>query len=580
MRRYASLMLAYLAPQRRRMVALGALLLGSIGLQLVNPQVLRVFLDAATSGGSARSLALAAAIFIGAALGQQALALAATYVSERVAWLATNALRADLALHCLRLDLGFHKRRTPGELIERIDGDVTALANFFSQFVVQVAGNALLLLGVLAALWWESWRAGLPMTVFAAITLGVMIGLRAIAVPFWRAQRQANAELFGFLEERLGGTEDIKSCGAVAYAMRRLYERTRERLRATRRARFVGGIGWAVPGLLMALGTGLAFILAARLYRDGTLSVGAAFLIYYYTQLMFRPLNVIAYQLDDFQKASAGLVRVVELLDTRSQLADGAGSPFPSGALAVEFRGVSFGYGDEEMVVRDVSFRLGPGVVLGLLGRTGSGKTTIARLLFRLYDPAEGTVRLGGVDLRAARRAEVRERVGMVTQDVQLFRATVRDNLTFFDEEIDDRRIWEALDDLGLSDWCRSLPDGLDTMLAAGGASLSAGEAQLLAFTRVFLRDPGVVIMDEASSRLDPVTERLIERAVDKLLRGRTGIIIAHRLSTVERADEVMILEDGRIQEHGPRELLARDPSSRFAHLLRAGAAEAAEVLA
>ena len=169
---------------------------------------------------------------------------------------------------------------------------------------------------------------------------------------------------------------------------------------------------------------------------------------------------------------------------------------------------------------------------------------------------------------------QLRHKIGLVTQDVQLFQASVRDNLTLFDDSIPDERIVRALVDLGLHHWYQSLPEGLDTILGPGGGGLSAGEAQLLAFTRVFLRDPGLVILDEASSRLDPATEQLIERAVDKLLRDRTGIIIAHRLATVQRADEILILDEGQIIEHGPRALLAGDRDSRFYSLLRTGLEE------
>ncbi|MEZ4737718.1 MAG: ATP-binding cassette domain-containing protein, partial [Caldilineaceae bacterium] len=218
------------------------------------------------------------------------------------------------------------------------------------------------------------------------------------------------------------------------------------------------------------------------------------------------------------------------------------------------------------------------GKVLGLLGRTGSGKTTITRLLYRLYDPTSGLIRLGNngaaPDIRDVPLAALRGRIGMVTQEIQLFQATVRDNLTFFDATIPDEQILAVIDTLGLGDWLARLPNGLDTELQSEGSSLSAGEAQLLAFTRVFLQAPDLVILDEASSRLDPATERLIERAIDKLLHNRTAIIIAHRLATVQRADQLLILEDGQIQEQGDRQQLASDPSSRFYALLQTGLAE------
>lgn len=212
-----------------------------------------------------------------------------------------------------------------------------------------------------------------------------------------------------------------------------------------------------------------------------------------------------------------------------------------------------------------------PGKVLGLIGRTGSGKTTLGRLLFRLYDQTEGQVLLNGVDIRQTRIHELRSRVGMVTQDVQLFRASIRDNLTFFDETISDDAILEVLRELGMSDWFDSLSDGLHTELDADGGGLSAGEAQLLALARVFLRNPDLVILDEASSRLDPNTEQLLEHAMDKLLRNRTAIIIAHRLSTIKRADDIMILEDGEIIEYGAQNKLAADPSSRLSKMLKTG---------
>jgi ABC-type multidrug transport system fused ATPase/permease subunit len=638
LRRSAALLAHYVRPLRAQVAVLTLLLAGSTALQLANPQVLRAFVDAATGAsgnGSAGFLRGTALLFIVFALCQQALAVVATYLSERIGWAATNALREDLMLHCLRLDLSFHKARTPGELIERIDGDVTALANFFSQLVIQIAGNVVLLAGIVVMLWRVDWRAGAALGLYAVLASALLIKLRGITIPYWRRARQASADLFGYLEERLGGTEDLRASGAEAYAIWRLYQPLRERIVTNCKARVIGVLQWGPAGVLAAAEISAAFILIFLLYRSGTITMGTAVMINAYTWLSFRPLDQITRQLEDMQKAGAGIIRIGDLAQEQSALHDPAEPvAIPPGPVAVDFDHVTFTYPEvtvdaaaatvrvstdatefgresqDEVVLNDVSFRLEPGRVLGLLGRTGSGKTTISRLLFRLYDPTSGAVRLNGVDLRDAARADVRRRVGMVTQDVQLFRASVRDNVALFDESIPDAQIVAALDDLGLGRWLAALPDGLDTLLGSDGAGVSAGEAQLLAFTRVFLKDPGLVILDEASSRLDPATERLIERAVDRLLRPvqssvpplgampgqepwfnvqrgastsghggigdrlagpRTGIVIAHRLGTVQRCDEIMILERGQIVEHGSRTALAADRGSRFAALLRAG---------
>lgn len=256
------------------------------------------------------------------------------------------------------------------------------------------------------------------------------------------------------------------------------------------------------------------------------------------------------------------------------KMQSGEGARSQSGPLSLVFDSVTFSYNSEDVILDDISFKLEPGQTLGLLGRTGSGKTTIARMLFRLYDPTQGSVRLDGVDIRDLQLEALRQQVGMVTQDVQLFKATVRDNLTFFDRSISDTQLVEVLENLGLYEWVQSLPEGLDTRLESDGGGLSAGEAQLLAFTRVFLRDPGLVVLDEASSRLDPATEQLIECAVGRLLENRTAIIIAHRLATVQRADQIMIINKGQIVELGSREYLATHSESRFFQLMQTGMEE------
>jgi ATP-binding cassette subfamily B protein len=333
---------------------------------------------------------------------------------------------------------------------------------------------------------------------------------------------------------------------------------------------------WMTNVGVFAVGTMIAFGLGAYLWQISAITLGTVYLIYNYTELLRDPIAQLRFQLVELQQAEAAIKRIETLLATQSRLPEGADGQLPDGPLALDFTQVGFSYADEpdERVLQEICLRLEPGRVLGLLGRTGSGKTTLARLLLRLYDPTSGELRIGNVNPATIPLQRYRQRVGMVTQDVQLFQATVRDNLTFFNPAIPDERILTVLVELGLDQWLRTLPQGLETELAAGGAGLSAGQAQLLAFARIFLTDPGLVILDEASSRLDPATEQLLERAVDKLLHNRTAILIAHRLGTVQRADQILILENGRIVEQGDRIALVANPDSRFAHLLRTGMEE------
>jgi ATP-binding cassette, subfamily B, bacterial len=569
-----ALLAKYLKPHWPRAVLLGILLFAGIGSQLANPQIAKTFIDQAQAGAPFERLVRIGLLFLGIALLTQVATVAETYVADDLGWRTTNALRSDLTLHVLSLDGSFHAEHGAGELIERIDGDVSAIANFFSRFVVHVLGNALFLVGMLVLLLVEDVRIGVVLAVFVlgafvyATRGGGFVGRRA------RETRHAAAALSSFLEERLGGLTDLKSSGADAYVMRRLHERLGERYRRTAASVMAASLFNGTIGLFFVLGTGAALALSAALHLSGAITLGSVYLVFRYTTMMQLPLDRLQRQMNSFQQATGGIVRVRELLSTQPRVLDGDGATFPDGALSVELDHVSFAYADEP-VLRDVSFRIEPGEVLGMLGRTGSGKTTISRLLFRLHDPVAGVVRLEGTDIRDAKLDALRARIALVTQDVQLFEATLRDNVALFDEAVADERLSEVFTELGLDEWLRALPDGLDTELGPHARGLSAGEAQLVALARVFLKDPGLVVLDEASSRLDPATERLLERAVSRLLAGRTGVVIAHRLATVDRADRILILEDGAVAELGGRARLAADPDSRFSRLLRAGMAEA-----
>jgi ATP-binding cassette, subfamily B, bacterial len=559
---YRHLFKVYLAPQRARLVVLAVLLVVDLALYLGLPRVVQTFIDIAIAGGALRTLVWIGVAYLAVAIGQNLTQVGWQYVAQNVGMIATNRLRADLTHHCLKLDMSFHNARTPGEMIERVDGDVGKLENFLSQFAVQVALNGLLLLGVVILLFRVDWSVGLAAAVGVVVAVASATALTRPVARYSARERQASAELFGLLEERLSGTEDIRANGAVGYVLRRHLERSRALFRSSVLRALVGMLSWRSLNMAITIGGIVALTRGAFLALDGALTLGQVYLIFAYTTMLAAPVEELLRQLDDLQQAIASVARVRELFTTSPQVAEtDQGTLLPAGPLSVE--------------LGEVSALVPAGSRLGLLGRTGSGKTTLTRLLLRLYDPSAGSVRLGGQDLRQVSNADLRARVAVVTQDIQLFSATVRDNLTLFDPSIADEQLLAALATVGMDDWVRALPDGLDTRLASGGTGLSAGQAQLLAFARALLRDPGLIILDEASSRLDPATERRLELALNRLLEGRTAIIIAHRLGTLERVDYLMILDDGIVREAGPRADLVRDPNSRFSELLRVGMEDA-----
>ncbi|MEU4696834.1 ABC transporter ATP-binding protein [Nonomuraea dietziae] len=559
--------LRHLRPGPRSAAALTAAVVAATALPLAAPQLTRGFVDDAIGGASTRHLTLLALGYLALAVAGQVARLLTAWLASRLAWDGTNRLRERLAEHALGLDMAFHGRHTPGEMIERVDGDVVAVADFVVAFLMDVVAGLLLLAGVIVMVLTIDMRLGAVLLVYCLLVGYGMARAQRLAVPSAARSRAADAALFGNLEERLAGAEDLRANGAGEHAVNRFHQASAALFHAENRDARIGTTLLAGTSVAFAAGTAIVLGLAAWTRQSGTLTVGTAVLLFQYTLMVRAPFERLIDQLRQYQTALAGMTRIGELLAERRTLplpADPRSLP-PKGPLSLELDGVGFAYADDvTRVLSDVTITLAPGETLGLVGRTGSGKTTIARMVLRLYDPTEGAVRIGGLDLRDADPASVRARTCVVTQDVQLFAASVRDNLTLFRPLEDDRRLRAVLADVGLGEWLATLPDGLDTELRG----VSAGEAQLLAFARAFLTDPGLVVLDEASSRLDPATERRVEQSVDRLLKDRTGVLIAHRLSSLSRVDKIAVVDGGRIVEYGYRHELAADPDSRFSRML------------
>ncbi|MCY3412367.1 MAG: ABC transporter ATP-binding protein [Candidatus Heimdallarchaeota archaeon] len=561
----------YLAPLKLKLFLLAVLIFGNIILQIINPQVLRFYLDSVEEVTNIQTLSMAALLFIGIAIVGEIIYVLSVYLSVDLAWLSTNALRFDLMRHCMKLDMSFHNKYKPGEMIERVDGDVNVLSNFFSMFSLMIVSNIFLLIGILAALFNESIIVGLAFTIITIIAIVGMYVVRNISIKDWKDARQKSSDLMGLIEEGLAGTEELKANDGVPWVRKRFFESSREEYDKYNSAVFKSRFTTVVAFFIIGMGTTMVYVIGIPLVDDKTISVGTLYLFTYYFELLLRPIFEIMRQIQNLQQSDASIDRVNELFATETKLKDLGVKNMDKNIAEIEFEDVSFAYDDIQYVLKNISFNIPHGGSLGLIGKTGSGKTTISRLLFRLYDYQKGRIKINHETITAYSLEELRRGIVIVTQNVELFDATVRENITFFDDSIEEKSILEVIELVGLKEWLDKQPKGLDTRI--GKAGLSAGEAQLLAFARAFISDPSIVVLDEASSRLDPATEALIETAMVRLLHGRTAIIIAHRLETLDRVDDILILEEGRIKEYGNREKLMKE-DSYYAHLLKVGMEE------
>lgn len=556
---------ALLRPDAWRWAGLGALVAAGSGLILTGPLIVRNIVDRATSGTTTSQLSRLAALFLVVAVATQLINMAVAWMATITAWHTTNGIRIRLARHVLGLSHAFHRQHTPGELIQRVDGDVTSVSDFMGRVIPRAAGALFTMVGMIGVLVVVDWRLAVGAAMYVSAAVGIVVSGRHRAVGESSDEMGSYARLYGGIEERLTAAEDLRSNGAGAHAMWRFVEDSADALSsAIRREKAFLRMWWGVDGSVAA-GSIVSLIASALLVSRHIITVGDAFLLFQYVLLLARPLEDMVDQLETVQKANGAMVRVIDLLAIEPDIRDEGTTLPPSGPLSIKFQDVGFDYGDDQAVLQSITLDFAAGRSIGIVGRTGSGKTTLSRLVLRLVDVTSGSLLLGGVPIEQIPIGELRRRIALIPQEVELLSGSIRDNVTLFDETPSDEAVTAALHNAGLGTLANG---GIHRLLGAGGTGISAGEAQLLALARVWLRDPDVVVLDEATARIDPETETLLETAVAKLTDGRTTLIIAHRLSTLRNVDEIVVLDHGRVVEFGSRSDLADDLESRYRHLL------------
>ena len=568
--RLARRLFAYLRPYRARVAIAILLLLAGAALEMVGPWLTRIALDRAIPDGDQRLLGTLAAAYSGALLVAFGLDYAQGLLT---AWLGQRVmydLRVELFGHLQSLSLRFFDRNPVGRMMTRVTNDVEVLNELFSSGVVTVFGDVFTLIFIVVAMLLMDWR--LSLVTFAVLPLVFLAAFvfRGLVRRAYREIRVRVARINAFLQERITGMRVIQLFGREDQAFERFERVNREHLDAQLRSITYYAAFFPVIEVLTAVS--LALILwygGGEVVRDSmTVGVIAAFL--QYARRFFRPIQDLSEKYNLLQGAMASSERIFGLLDTRPEVEEDAQPlrlPEPARG-EIEFREVWFRYGGTEAsptedgawVLRGVSFRIAPGERVAIVGATGAGKSTVINLLMRFYDPQRGEILFDGIPIHRLGLGELRGRIGLVLQDVFLFSEDVRFNLRLGRADIDEERIRRAAERVGAAPFIERLPAGYAQPLGERGASLSLGERQLVSFARALAFDPRVLVLDEATSSVDAEIEAQIGRALAELMRGRTSLVIAHRLSTVVNADQILVLHHGVVRERGTHsELLALD---------------------
>lgn len=519
--------------------------------RMVSPVLVQQTLDHHLSGGLGGVIPLAA----GGAVVVVLTALASRATGRRLAGAAERglaALRTRTFRHIHALSIAHHHEERRGTLVSRVVSDVETLSDFFRWGGINFIVDGSLMLVALATMAVYDWRLTL-------VALGVMLpivpllrAMQRLLVRAWDAVRTRVGELLAAMSESIMGAAVIRAYQSQDASQRRVAVANERRARAEIRAGVIGALLFPISDLFSALAIAVALVVGMALGPGAGMSTGKLVAFAFLVSIFLEPVANLTELLDYTQQALAGWRRVLDVLATPIEVREpDPGLELPGGALQVELDHVWFAYHGGPPVLRDIRCTIPAGTRVAVVGATGSGKTTMAKLLIRLADPTSGSIRVGGLDLRRVATASLRSSMVLVPQDGFLFDTTVAANVRLGRPEASDAEVRAAIDDLGLGPWVDSLPEGLDTKVGQRGERLSVGERQLVALARGYLADPGCLILDEATSAVDPATEVRLRNAIERLTAGRTAITVAHRLAAAEHADLVLVMRDGRLVEQG-----------------------------
>ena len=480
-----------------------------------------------------------------------------TYLMQRTGQYAMFDLRRDLMAKLQQLDISYFDRNPVGRLITRVTTDVDVLNDLFASGLVTIIGDLLMLTFVILTMFQLSpSMTGLLLAVMPLVVLTTQIFRRAVSSSY-RRTRVAVAKINAYMQEHVTGMNVLQLFNRETRSRQEFERVNAEHMHAFKDS--VIAYGWFYPVVEFLGMLSLALLLAYGGYRvhDKTLSLGVLVAFFQYGMRFFRPIQDLSEKYNILQSAMAASERVFNLLDTKVAIASSAvAKRFPTGPAAIEFDHVWFAYKDEDWVLRDVSFRIEPGETIAVVGHTGAGKTTLTNLLLRFYDIQKGAIRIGGVDLRDLALDELRHQFSIVLQDPYLFTGTISSNIRLGTVQITDGQIEDAGRQVNLADFVATLPNRYNQSVRERGGEYSTGQKQLISFARALAHDPKFLILDEATSSVDTDTELKIRAALEALVTGRTSIVIAHRLSTVQRASRIFVMHKGQLRESGTHQEL------------------------